>query len=68
MSKLDPKVYGPPESKITKELIDKEIGGYMTTEEVQIHHFYFIYFDQHKFLMKSYTTHYNLFNVYNFFK
>ncbi|XP_060196668.1 linoleate 13S-lipoxygenase 2-1, chloroplastic-like [Lycium barbarum] len=32
-SKLDPKVYGPPESKITRELIELEIGGIMTVEE-----------------------------------
>ncbi|WMV06871.1 hypothetical protein MTR67_000256, partial [Solanum verrucosum] len=32
-SKLDPKVYGPPESEITKELIEKEIGNYMTVEQ-----------------------------------
>ncbi|KAK9096529.1 hypothetical protein Sjap_022026 [Stephania japonica] len=33
-SKLDPKLYGPPESAITKELVEKEIGGVMTVEEV----------------------------------
>lgn len=33
-SKLDPAVYGPPESAITKELIETEIGGIMTVEEV----------------------------------
>lgn len=32
-SKLDPEVYGPPESAITKELIEEEIGGFMTVEE-----------------------------------
>ncbi|KAK6802420.1 hypothetical protein RDI58_000200 [Solanum bulbocastanum] len=32
-SKLDPEVYGPPESEITKELIELEIGGFMTVEE-----------------------------------
>ncbi|XP_060196669.1 linoleate 13S-lipoxygenase 2-1, chloroplastic-like [Lycium barbarum] len=32
-SKLDPKIYGPPESAITKELIELEIGGFMTVEE-----------------------------------
>ncbi|KAK9157038.1 hypothetical protein Scep_003612 [Stephania cephalantha] len=32
-SKLDPKLYGPPESAITKELVEKEIGGVMTVEE-----------------------------------
>lgn len=34
VSKLDPKIYGPPESAITKELIEREIKGAMTLEEV----------------------------------
>ncbi|KAI7731547.1 hypothetical protein M8C21_022303 [Ambrosia artemisiifolia] len=33
MSKLDPKVYGPPESAITKEIVQEEIGGDMTFDE-----------------------------------
>nr|GLL43392.1 linoleate 13S-lipoxygenase 2-1, chloroplastic [Ipomoea trifida] len=32
-SKLDPAIYGPPESVITKELIETKIGGIMTVEE-----------------------------------
>ncbi|MED6213439.1 hypothetical protein PIB30_093353 [Stylosanthes scabra] len=32
-SKLDPKVYGPAESAITKELVEKEIRGFYTVEE-----------------------------------
>ncbi|XP_052198127.1 linoleate 13S-lipoxygenase 2-1, chloroplastic-like [Diospyros lotus] len=32
-SKLDPKVYGPVESAITTELVEREIKGYMTVEE-----------------------------------
>ncbi|XP_049347221.1 LOW QUALITY PROTEIN: linoleate 13S-lipoxygenase 2-1, chloroplastic-like [Solanum verrucosum] len=32
-SKLSPEVYGPPESAMTKELIELEIGGSMTVEE-----------------------------------
>ncbi|MED6145672.1 hypothetical protein PIB30_027672, partial [Stylosanthes scabra] len=32
-SKLDPKVYGPAESAITKELVEKEIRGFCTVEE-----------------------------------
>ncbi|GMP88276.1 hypothetical protein CsSME_00040317 [Camellia sinensis var. sinensis] len=32
-SKLDPKIYGPPESAITKELIERQIRGFMTLEE-----------------------------------
>ncbi|KAG9159927.1 hypothetical protein Leryth_005680 [Lithospermum erythrorhizon] len=32
-SKLDPTVYGAPESAITKEIVEKEIRGYMTVEE-----------------------------------
>jgi lipoxygenase len=33
-SKLDPKIYGPPESAITTEMIERDIGGYMTVNEV----------------------------------
>lgn len=33
-SELDPEVYGPPESAITTELIEKQIRGFMTVEEV----------------------------------
>ena len=33
-SKLDPKIYGPQESAITTELIEREIKGVMTVEEV----------------------------------
>ncbi|XP_024985354.1 linoleate 13S-lipoxygenase 2-1, chloroplastic-like [Cynara cardunculus var. scolymus] len=33
MSKLDPEVYGPPESAITKEIVEQEIKGFMTLEE-----------------------------------
>ncbi|CAL5423829.1 unnamed protein product [Camellia sinensis] len=32
-SKLAPKIYGPPESAITKELIERQIRGFMTLEE-----------------------------------
>lgn len=32
-SKLDPQIYGPPESLITTELIEKEIKGIMTVQE-----------------------------------
>ncbi|KAJ8759604.1 hypothetical protein K2173_008784 [Erythroxylum novogranatense] len=32
-STLDPKVYGPPESAITKEMIECEIKGFMTVDE-----------------------------------
>ncbi|KAJ7961635.1 Lipoxygenase [Quillaja saponaria] len=32
-SKLDPEIYGPAESAITKETIEKEIKGYCTLEE-----------------------------------
>ena len=35
-SKLDPKIYGPPESAITTELIEREIKGLMTVKEVTI--------------------------------
>ncbi|XP_031473610.1 linoleate 13S-lipoxygenase 2-1, chloroplastic-like [Nymphaea colorata] len=33
VSKLDPKVYGPPESAITKQLVEQQIRGVMTVEE-----------------------------------
>ncbi|XP_008231379.1 PREDICTED: linoleate 13S-lipoxygenase 2-1, chloroplastic-like [Prunus mume] len=32
-SKLDPEIYGPPESLITTELVEKEIKGCMTVDE-----------------------------------
>ncbi|KAJ8640868.1 hypothetical protein MRB53_017562 [Persea americana] len=32
-SKLDPKIYGPPESAITKEIVEREVKGIMTVEE-----------------------------------
>ncbi|MFS8005694.1 putative linoleate 13S-lipoxygenase [Helianthus anomalus] len=33
MSKLDPEIYGPAESAITKEIVEEEIKGFMTFEE-----------------------------------
>ncbi|KAJ9555505.1 hypothetical protein OSB04_010119 [Centaurea solstitialis] len=33
MSKLDPEVYGPAESSITKEIVEQELKGVMTFEE-----------------------------------
>ena len=35
LSKLDPAVYGPPESALTKELIEQELNG-LSVEEVLI--------------------------------
>ncbi|XP_048140590.1 linoleate 13S-lipoxygenase 2-1, chloroplastic-like isoform X3 [Rhodamnia argentea] len=32
-SELDPKIYGPPESVITTEIIEREIKGFMTVDE-----------------------------------
>ncbi|KAJ7980724.1 Lipoxygenase [Quillaja saponaria] len=32
-SKLDPSIYGPPESAITTEMIEQEIRGFITVEE-----------------------------------
>ncbi|KAG7948007.1 hypothetical protein I3843_14G124100 [Carya illinoinensis] len=32
-SKLDPEIYGPPESAITTEIIEEEIGGLMTVDK-----------------------------------
>lgn len=40
LSKLDPAVYGPPESAITKKSIVKELGG-MTVEEVCMKHLFY---------------------------
>lgn len=34
VSKLDPKVYGPAESAITAEILEEEIKGVMTVQEV----------------------------------
>jgi lipoxygenase len=33
-SKLDPEIYGPPESTITTEMIEEEIGGLMSVDKV----------------------------------
>lgn len=33
-SKLDPEIYGPAESGITSEIINREIGGIMSVEKV----------------------------------
>lgn len=35
-SKLDPNIYGPPESAITSEIINREIGGIVSVEQVYI--------------------------------
>lgn len=35
-SKLDPEEYGPPESAITKELVEQQIKGVMTLKEVTL--------------------------------
>lgn len=35
-STLDPEIYGPPESAITTELIEQEIGGLMTVNDVYV--------------------------------
>lgn len=35
LSKLDPAVYGPPESALTKELIEQELNG-LSVEKVLI--------------------------------
>ncbi|CAN0924598.1 Linoleate 13S-lipoxygenase 2-1, chloroplastic [Linum grandiflorum] len=32
-SKLDPEIYGPPESVITTAVVERQIGGFMTVEE-----------------------------------
>jgi hypothetical protein len=33
-SKLDPKIYGPAESAITTELVEQQIRGFTTVQEV----------------------------------
>lgn len=45
-SELDPNVYGPSESAITKEVVEQEIKGFMTLEEVrmQLSYMHIIYF------------------------
>ncbi|XP_010913914.3 linoleate 13S-lipoxygenase 2-1, chloroplastic [Elaeis guineensis] len=50
VSKLDPAVYGPPESAITKELIEREIKGVMTLEEA-IRHKRLFMLDYHDLLL-----------------
>ena len=37
-SKLDPKIYGPPESLITTELVEREIRGILNVNEVTYVH------------------------------
>ena len=37
-SKLHPKIYGPPETLITAELVEREIRGIMTVNEVKYVH------------------------------
>ncbi|KAG8365931.1 hypothetical protein BUALT_Bualt17G0023300 [Buddleja alternifolia] len=36
LSKLDPEIYGPPESAITKDLIEKELNGISVEEEKKL--------------------------------
>ncbi|TQD85090.1 hypothetical protein C1H46_029374 [Malus baccata] len=49
-SKLDPEIYGPPESWITTEVVEKEIKGYMTVNEALERKKMFI-LDYHDLLM-----------------
>ncbi|XP_009354688.2 linoleate 13S-lipoxygenase 2-1, chloroplastic [Pyrus x bretschneideri] len=49
-SKLDPEVYGPPESLITTEVVEKEIKGFMTVNEALERNKMFI-LDYHDLLM-----------------
>ncbi|KAI4308313.1 hypothetical protein L6164_031399 [Bauhinia variegata] len=49
-SKLDPNVYGSPESAITREVIEKELNGYNTIEEAIQDKKLFI-LDYHDFLL-----------------
>ncbi|KAJ4848227.1 Lipoxygenase 6, chloroplastic [Turnera subulata] len=35
LSKLDPAVYGPPESALTKELIEEELGGFSVEKAIE---------------------------------
>ena len=37
-SKLDPKIYGPPETLITTEIVEREIRGIMIVNEVTYVH------------------------------
>ncbi|KAJ1421943.1 Lipoxygenase, plant [Sesbania bispinosa] len=49
-SKLDPDIYGPPESAITTDIIEQEIKGFMTVEEAIKQKKLFI-LDYHDFLL-----------------
>ncbi|KAL6288424.1 hypothetical protein ACE6H2_005934 [Prunus campanulata] len=60
-SKLDPEIYGPPESLITTELVEKEIGGCMTVNEALKRKKIFI-LDYHDLLMPYVNKPLNLLN------
>lgn len=47
-SSLDPKIYGPQESAITKDIIEKELGEMITVEQVSIliYNQFYIYINQ----------------------
>ena len=34
-SNLDPQIYGPPESAITTELVENEMRGFLTLDQVK---------------------------------
>ncbi|KAF3777471.1 Linoleate 13S-lipoxygenase 2-1 [Nymphaea thermarum] len=51
VSTLDPKVYGPPESAITKELVEQQIRGVMTVEEKAIEQKKLFIVDYHDILL-----------------
>ncbi|KAG6536177.1 hypothetical protein ZIOFF_001226 [Zingiber officinale] len=50
VSKLDPSIYGPPESLITAELIEREIKGVMTVDEA-LHQKKLFILDYHDLLL-----------------
>ncbi|KAK6922379.1 Lipoxygenase, C-terminal [Dillenia turbinata] len=50
VSRLDPAVYGPPESALTKELIEQELNGVMSVEEALTNKRLFI-LDYHDMLL-----------------
>ncbi|XP_057949532.1 lipoxygenase 6, chloroplastic isoform X2 [Malania oleifera] len=49
LSKLDPAVYGPPESAITKELIEKELNGMSVEEAIKSERLFIL--DYHDILL-----------------
>jgi len=52
-SKLDPTIYGPPESAITKELLEQELGGISLEKVCSMFCFLLLYL----FILQKLTIH-----------